>query len=70
MMAVLSDARKAAGLSQRALSDRLGKPHNFINLVERGQRMLEFCEWMELVEMIGADPARLVKRITERMGRR
>lgn len=69
-MAVLTEAREASGISQRQLSEQLGRSHNYVNLVERGQRMPNYCEWLEIVEAIGADPAILTRRIVERSRRR
>jgi hypothetical protein len=39
---------------------------NYINLIENGNRMPNICEFVEIVRAIGADPARMVRR----MGRR
>lgn len=69
MTTVLAEAREAAGISQRQLSDQLGRSHNYINLIERGQRMPNWCEWLEIVEAIGADPVALTRRTVERSRR-
>lgn len=65
MMAILRAAREATGVSQRALSIRMRRKHSYINLVENGQRLPNLCEFVEIAQAIGADPALLVGRIIE-----
>lgn len=67
---VLSAAREAAGISQRELSRRLKRPYNYVYLVERGDRRMEFCELMEWVRAVGADLVEIVKSIMERARQR
>jgi len=59
-------ARKAAGMSQRALAERLKRSDSYISKFEAGERRLEVCEFIELCEVIGADPAQLISRIHRR----
>ena len=59
-------ARKAAGMSQRALADRLKRSDSYISKFEAGERRLEVCEFIELCEAIGASPAQLISRIHRR----
>ena len=59
-------ARKAAGMSQRALAERLRRSDSYISKFEAGERRLEVCEFIELCEVIGTDPAQLISRIHRR----
>ena len=46
-IAFIASVRKAAGVTQVELAERLGKPQSFVSKVERGERRLdviEFCE--------------------------
>jgi transcriptional regulator with XRE-family HTH domain len=70
LMAVLRETREAAGISQRRLSEKMRQPHNYINKVETGQRMPNWCEVMQIIEVIGADPVRFMQRYVELSGRR
>ena len=48
LMRVLVDARKAVGITQQELANRLQRPQSFVAKVERGERRLdviEFAEW-------------------------
>lgn len=57
LRALVARWRNEAGLSQRELSARLGRPHNFLVKVELGQRGLDVVEALEIVRALGRDPA-------------
>lgn len=59
-------ARKAAGISQRALAERLKRSDSYISKFEAGERRLEVCEFVELCEAVGADASQLIGRIQRR----
>jgi transcriptional regulator with XRE-family HTH domain len=44
---LLRKARKAAGLSQSALAERLGKPQTFVSKSELGERRIDFLETVD-----------------------
>lgn len=62
-MATIRNARVAASVSQRDLSARIGRTHNFINKAELGERSLSFLEVIDIAEAIGIDPADLLDQI-------
>lgn len=66
LIAVLEETREARGLSQRAVSEQLRRPVNFVHRIESGERMLSVCEFIELAQILGADPAQLVRRVAEK----
>lgn len=53
--AALVEARKAAGLSQYDLADRLGVDQSFISKYESSRRRLDVIEFLQIVQAIGAD---------------
>jgi len=55
----LSQMRKAAGLSQVELADRLGKPQSFVSSYERGQRRVDLMEFLLIVTTMGGDACAL-----------
>ena len=57
-------ARKSAGLTQMQLAQRLAVPQSFVSKYERGERRLDFTEFVEISEIIGLD---LVVFISEYM---
>ena len=60
---ILVRARKAAGLTQAQVADRLGKPQSFVAKYENGERRLDVVEFVAIARTMGADPLRLFKAL-------
>jgi transcriptional regulator with XRE-family HTH domain len=56
-------ARKAAGLTQRELADRLRKPQSFVAKYEGGERRIDVVEFLTVCQAIGVDSAKLLKAL-------
>ena len=56
-------ARRAAGISQRALAATLKRSPSYVSKFEAGERRLEVCEFLDLCAAIGADPLELLGRV-------
>jgi transcriptional regulator with XRE-family HTH domain len=56
-------ARKAAGLTQRELADRLRKPQSFVAKYEGGKRRIDVVEFLTVCQAIGVDSAKLLKEL-------
>jgi transcriptional regulator with XRE-family HTH domain len=56
-------ARKAAGLTQHALSRRLKKPQSFVAKYEGGERRLDVIEFVAISRAIGADPLKILRAL-------
>jgi len=63
LIEAIVEARTAAGLSQRALAARLKRSPSYVSKFEAGERRLEVCEFVDLCDMIDADPAEIVRRL-------
>lgn len=63
LIAVLSEAREEAGLSQRQLCDKLKRGKNFVSVVELGERSLSVCEFIDYAKAVGVKPEELFKRL-------
>lgn len=59
---LLVSAREKSGLTQVQIAERLGKPQSFISKYERGERRLDFPEFIELADTLGIDIADFVSR--------
>jgi transcriptional regulator with XRE-family HTH domain len=59
--------RKAAGLTQRGLAERLGREQNFVGRVETGQRRIDLVEWVMICRACDADPSAEVARLVGRL---
>jgi len=62
ILGAVADARRAAGLSQRELSERLGEAINYVQRIESGERGLQVSEFIEVARAIGIDPVELLRR--------
>lgn len=57
----LKSERKKQNLSMRALAERMGKPHSYIQKVEQGERRLDvveyvwYCNTLEINPQTGLD---------------
>ena len=61
--------RKRAGLTQRALAERLGREQNFVARLETGQRRVDLIEWAMLCRACGVEPARELAALLSRLER-
>lgn len=61
----LVETRKAAGVTQVQLAERLGRPQSFVSKVERGERRLDVIEFCQVAEALGNDPATLLKEFSK-----
>lgn len=54
-------ARKASGLTQMQVAEKLSKPQSYIAKVEAADRKLDVMEFVELCQAINVDPTTLIK---------
>ena len=52
---LLVKAREDAGLSQTDIALRMDKPQSFVSKYERGERRLDFTEFMEIATILSID---------------
>lgn len=69
LVAVLVEARQAAGLTQAELAARIGKDQSFVSIIERGQRRVDVLEFVALARSMEADPSQLFERVTSRLSK-
>lgn len=69
LIALLRDTRKAAGLTQQALAERLGTPQSFVAKYEGGERRIDVIEFIAIAEAIGADAQDLFAKLVSRAPR-
>jgi transcriptional regulator with XRE-family HTH domain len=60
---LLKARRKAAGLTQTVLANRLRKPPSYVAKYEGGDRRLDVIEYLDVAAAIGFDPCRLIRRL-------
>lgn len=59
---MLLDARKEKGLQQVEVAERLGKTQSFVSKYERGERRLDFCEFIEVAAALEIDVKVFIQR--------
>lgn len=57
---LLISERERAGVTQVQIAEKLGKPQSFVSKYERGERRLDFTEFLELAEALGIDIEKFV----------
>ena len=63
VLALLRQLRDDAGLSQRALGDRLGRPQSWIYNCETGNRRVDIAEFVAWCRACGADAHAALDRV-------
>ena len=59
----LALVRKACGLNQRQLAERVGRPASYIAKLELAERRLDVIDLEELVKALDLDPGLLLSRL-------
>ena len=60
---LLKARRKAAGLTQSTVAERLERPPAYVAKYELGDRRLDVLEFLDVAAAIGFDPCRLLKAL-------
>ena len=55
--------RKAAGLTQTVVAERLGKPPSYVAKYEGGDRRLDILEYLDVAAAIGFDACTLIRSL-------
>lgn len=58
---LLVKARQESGLTQVEVAERLGKPQSFVSKIERGERRLDFPEFIQLADALDVDPEEFIR---------
>lgn len=65
---VLVTARKFAGLTQRELAARIGRPYTVIANIERGERQIDIVEFVAISRALGVGELELMARVGQAIG--
>jgi len=60
---LLKARRKAAGLTQIVVAQRLGKPPSYVAKYEGGDRRLDVLEFVDVAAVIGFDPCGVIRAL-------
>lgn len=67
LLGLLVETRKAAGVTQVELAERLGRPQPFVSYFERGERRVDVVEFVAIARALGIDPEVLFTRLVARL---
>ena len=60
---ILIDERNAAGLTQKALAHKLGRPQSFVSNYERGAGRVDVADLLLITRALGIEPTELLRRL-------
>ena len=61
---LLIQARKAAGMTQADLAQKLSRPQSFVSKFERGERRLDVIEFLEIARALSFDPVPFLRKLS------
>ncbi|MUT24793.1 helix-turn-helix domain-containing protein [Mesorhizobium japonicum] len=62
-LAQLIALRKAKGLTQAQVAERLGRPQSFVAKYEGGERRLDIIEFLDVTAVLDADPCEILSSL-------
>ena len=67
LLVLLVEARKAAGLTQQELSEKLGRPQSYVSKFERGERRLDVVEFLGIAQYLGVDSHDVIVKVSAKL---
>ena len=65
LIQLLVEKRNESGLTQQALSKRLGKPQSYVSKYENGERRLDVIEFLTIAKALKADPCDVIRKMEQ-----
>lgn len=65
--ALLFQVRESAGVTQVQLAEKLQKPQSFVSKCERGERRVDFTEFLEIADALGLDLDQFVRDYRDKL---
>ena len=62
---LMTNARKAAGLTQQELASKLGKPQSFVAKYEAGERRIDVVEFIAICRELSVDSVGMLKKLAK-----
>ncbi len=67
LLNLLVETRKAVGVTQVELAERLGRPQPFVSYFERGERRVDVIEFVAIARALGIEPVALFGDLIARL---
>src|SRR5262245_38673441 len=56
LIKLIKEARQEAGIRQTDISEEMRKQANWMSRIERGDRRIDVCQFLDLADLIGFNP--------------
>jgi transcriptional regulator with XRE-family HTH domain len=66
---LLIQARRARGLTQDALAEKLARVQTFVSKYERGERRLDVIEFLDVAAALEIDPFKIIRQLQSTDGK-
>jgi transcriptional regulator with XRE-family HTH domain len=66
---LLRETREDAGLRQKEVAQKLGKPQSFVSKYESGERRLDLLELRDVCLVLAVHPVTFLKKLEKRLAR-
>lgn len=63
LLVLLVTERKARGITQAALAEKLQQPQSFVSKIENGERRLDVIEFLEMANHLSIDPCEVIQKL-------
>jgi transcriptional regulator with XRE-family HTH domain len=61
----LGEARRASGVTQESLAERLAKPQSYVSKIERCERRLDVIEFCQICHVLGKSPGEFLDELLQ-----
>ena len=70
LIKLLKAERQRAGIRQAVLAKQMKKQQNWISRLEKGDRRVDVCQFLQLAELIGFDPITVLRQVDQARNKR
>lgn len=64
---LMIEVRKAIGLTQHDVAERLKKPQSFVAKYEGGERRIDVVEFLQIAQALEANPIGMMRKLQKRI---
>src|SRR5262245_6043702 len=65
LIRLLKEKRRASGIRQVEVAKKMRKQQNWMSRIEKGDRRLDVCQFLQLADLIGFDPVEALRSIEQ-----
>lgn len=65
LITMLAELRRAQGLTQVQVAERLSRPQSFVSKYESGERRLEVLEFLDVCNALNVAPSDIISKLSK-----